>query len=433
MGLFSRDRAPDGEQRALESGLASPSDWMFDALLTTRSASGQRVTVANAMGLAPVWSAVTIISEQVGQLPLKVYRQVDGERVEAREHRAWKILHDKPNDVTPAGRFWATVSMHLLLHGNAFLLKERDELGLVQQLWLMDPARMVVKWTETTKTKSFEYSVPDTVDKRRYSTEEVLHIMGPSMDGLAGESVISTCKNGLGAALARDEFEGGFYNRGAVLSGVVEMPEGQKIRSDESLKRFKASFMAIFGGSAKSHQVAVFEDGVTFRQIGSPMRDLEFVASQNLSRTDIAVMFKLPPNFLGGSSGDSLTYATVEMNQQHFALHAIAPWTNTIAEALTQDPSIMPQSVHNAEFVLEGMLKADAKSRSEFYTAMTSMKAMTVNEVRAKENLPPLPGGDTIQKDPAPPAPGVMQRLVGAAANGNGESAGDDQENPDGP
>jgi HK97 family phage portal protein len=151
---------------------------------------------------------------------------------------------------------------------------------------------------------------------------------------------------------------------------------------------------------------------MTFQAVGSPLRDLEFVASQQMTRTDIAVMFKLPPNYLGGSSGDSLTYATVESNQIQFALHAIAPWTSVIASALTADPSIFPQNVYEAEFVLDGMLRADATARSNYYKTMADIGAMTPNEIRRLENLPPIDGGDvpaipTTQRisvtEPAPP------------------------------
>jgi phage portal protein BeeE len=50
--------------------------------------SGQRVTVDKAFGLAPVYSAVSIISEAVGMLPFKVYRSPgDDEVVVASDHR----------------------------------------------------------------------------------------------------------------------------------------------------------------------------------------------------------------------------------------------------------------------------------------------------------------------------------------------------------
>jgi phage portal protein BeeE len=97
------------ERRSLTSGLANPAGFLTDALGAFTAPSGQRVTVEKALGLSPVWSAVSIIAEQVGQLPLKVYRRFEdpegeSERVEARQHRSWRLLHDKPNASTPAGR-----------------------------------------------------------------------------------------------------------------------------------------------------------------------------------------------------------------------------------------------------------------------------------------------------------------------------------------
>src|SRR3546814_9356673 len=46
------------------------------------------------------------------------------------------------------------------------------------------------------------------------------------------------------------------------------------------------------------------------------------------------------------------------------------------------------------DFNLEGLLRADSSARADFYREMASIGAMTINEVRALENLPPVPGGD---------------------------------------
>ncbi len=415
------------ETRA-DSGLAVPSQWMLDALQTAATPSGQRVTVDKALGLSPVYAAVSIISEQVGQLPFKVYRRMDdGQRVEARNHNAWRLLNQRPNSATPAGRFWSTVTAHLLLHGNAFIEKVRGAGGGVDELRVLSPQYVTVKWWPKLMDKSFVYKPPiGGGEAREFDSSEVLHIMNMSLDGIVGLSVVQACASSFGTALARDEFEGVFYDRGAVFSGRVEM-DGQ-VRSPEAIKRLSESLKALYAGSGKAHGVPVFEDGAKWMSTGSPLRDLQFVESQNMTRTDIAVMFKLPPNYLGGSSGDSLTYATVEMNQTQFAMHAISPITHTIAEAISQDPSLLPQTIFDAEFVLEGMLRGDMAGRAAFYQAMTAIKALHPDEVRAKENLPPLTAAQ--KKDLAPPAPpmpavGDQQTLQlappTANTNGNGE------------
>jgi HK97 family phage portal protein len=422
-------RSSRGETRdAPTSGLSNPAGWMLDAFSSGPTPSGKRVTVDRALGLAPVFAAVSIISEQVGQLPLKVYKDVSGDWVEAPKHPAWRLLHDRPNEYTTAGRFWATSTLHLLLWGNAFVLKLRSSSsGLVDELWLLEPKHVSVKWDAATRTKWYRYEPADGRNPQEFSSDQVIHIFGPSLDGLVGMSVIAQCRASIGAALSREEFEGSFYRNGAVLSGIIEHP-GQL--SAEGVENLKSSFRGKYQGADKAGEVPVLEENATFKPIGSPLRDLEFVASQQLTRTDIAVMFKLPPHFLGGSTGDSLTYNTVEQAQIQFAVHAIAPLTTTIAQSLSTDPSILPQHVFRAEFVLEAMLRADANARAEFYEKMTGMKAMTVDEVRARENLGPLP------RDAFPDAPPVVQvqsDMVdmirpGGPPNGNGNGATPDQE-----
>ncbi|MBA3688483.1 MAG: phage portal protein [Chloroflexi bacterium] len=410
MAFWNRKRS---EERTHTTGLASPQGWLNDALGGKPGPSGKRVTTETAMGIPSVWAAVSIISEQIGQLPLKVYRRLDsGDRVEARNHRSWALLHDKPNSSTPADRFWSTIAAHLLLHGNAFLRKHRDAAtGVVDEIYILAPDQVTVAYNPETGAKQFVHNPSDSVrPKRIYDETEVLHIFGTSLDGVVGLSVIQTCRGTLGTAVARDEFEGVFYARGATLSGVLQHPNKLSLEAAQNLKD---SFALVYGGSGKAHGTPVLEEGLEFVSVGSPLKDLQLVAAQNSTRTDIAVMFKLPPNYLGGSSGDGLTYATVESNQIQFALHAIAPWTNTIAKALSNDPGILPQNVFEAEFTLEAMMRGAANDRADFYQKMIAMGAMTADEVRHLENWPALTAAQ--KKDLAPaavppelPAPAVV-------------------------
>jgi HK97 family phage portal protein len=405
----------------------NPPVWLLDSLGASPVDSGKRVTVTNAMGLIPVYSAVSMIAECVGTLPFKVYRQVDdGVREEARGHHAWRLLNQKPNSSTPAGRFWSTVTAHLLLYGNAFI--EKVGRGPNMELLLWPPDEVEVKWWPHLGEKTF-IRRPREMGARTVELDEsdILHITNLSLDGIVGMSVIEHCRNPLGSALARDEFEGRFYRQGTVLSGVVQMKGS--VKNPEALSRFKESLKALFSGSPRSHGVPVFEDGAEWKPTSSPLRDLQFVESQNLTATQVATLFKLPPNYLGGSSGDGLVYATVEMNQTHFALHAVAPIVNTIAEAVSQDPAILPQNVFEAEFVLEGMLKADAESRANFYEKLIGMKAMLPEEVRKLENMPPFTPAQKREANPPPPAPPQQLQLPEdpadpAPVNGNGNGNG---------
>ncbi len=391
-----------GDTSEYRSSLANPDEWLLEAFSATASYSGQRVNLDQALTLTPFRSAVMLISETVGMLPLKVYREIgDGSKATAREHRTYRMLHDRPNPITPAHRFWSTVATHLLIWNNAYIEKLRGSTGLVEELWVRDPAKVIVEWDDSTKRKRF---YEETSGGRRYWNEDqLLHISGWSVNGITGESLLHRGRQTIGNALAREEFEGAFYKRGAIFSGIIEYP-GQ-LKTDAAVDRLKGLFKSRYEGSKKAFGTPVLEEGAVFKPNQMSLVDLAFEEAQQRSRTEIAVMFRLPPSFLGGTTGDSLTYATVESNMIQFVQHTIAPWTNMIAVALAGDPGLFPFQSWFPEFVLEGLLRADSKARAEFYKTLTEVGAILPNEIRGRENLAPLDGGDELHQPSGTPPP----------------------------
>ena len=385
--------------------LANPSEVLLDALVGYRSDSGERVSQQKALGITAVFSAVEKISEAVGSLPLKVYRRMDDdEKVEVRGHRSWRMLHDKPNEHTIAHTFWSTVTAQLLLGGNAYIEKDRsDPDGEVDQLWLIDPATVVV---EVSSTGRKTFKITQGGKERRYTPEQILHIVGYSLDGVVGCSRIEYCRQTLGIALARGKFEGAFYRQGTRVPGVIEYP-GRL--GERGLQNLAETFRGLHGGSHNMHKVPVLEEGATFKGVSMSLEDMQFVEGAQLSRSEIAMLFDLPAAYLNASTGDSLTYATQESNQIQFAQMAIAPITNRIARSLSSDPEILPWNVMYASFVLEGLMRGDMKTRAEYWAVMKGLGVVDADYIASRENLPKPP--------PEPPEPVAAEQ---PALNGNG-------------
>jgi HK97 family phage portal protein len=399
------------EEEHRSSTLAYPSSELLDSLGVSGSWSGERVTEKKALGLAAVFAAVEKISESVGSLPLKVFRVMDDdERVPATTHRSWRMLHDMPNEYTTAHTFWSTVTASLLLRGNAFLFKARDEFDMVDQLWILDPSQITVEWNG--KVKRFVQDSPE--GRRVWSVDEVLHIMGFSLNGITGCSRIEYCRQSLGTALARSRFEAEFYNQGARIPGVIQYP-GRL--GEQGVKNLAQGFRDIHTGAGNRHKVPVLEEGATWQSVGMSLEDMQFVEGAQLSRSDIATLFNLPAAYLNASSGDSLTYATTESNQIQFATQAVSPLTNRISKALSSDPAILPWNVMYCEFVLEGLMRADMKTRAEYWKSLKDMGVVDAEYIAARENLPKPP----LEKKPEPaalPAPNPNQlQLVKANEN----------------
>lgn len=412
------------------SGLAFPTDELIDALGAGATISGESVDTTSAMRMADVFTAVNILAELVGTLPFKTYRQVGSDTIPADDHRAYRMLHDAPNPSQPAFRFWSTVATHLLLWGNAFIEKLRDENGLVTELWILHPSWVTVQWNWTTRQKRFlvdPNAAGMLTGRMTLDEDRVLHIFGVSNDGLIGLSPIAQCREQLGIAKSRERFEADVYNRKPFISGWIKHP-GQ-LKDPVKLGQ---SWSTVYAGQGKDrHGVPVLEEGAEFNAMAAPLADMQFVENAQLSKTTIANIFKLPPWYLGGSVGNSLTYQTVEGNQAQLARHAIAPLVGCIASFVSFDKGIFPFQSWFGEFVLEGLMRGDSKARTDYYTAMAAVGAMLPDEIREKENMPPLSDEQRREQSDeaaltalanlaaaAPPQPPAANTAIAAAANG---------------
>lgn len=385
------------------------------ALLGEPSISGERVSIDGSLRLADVFAAVNIIAGTVATLPLKVYREIGTNVEEQPAHRMWSVLGQRPNPSMPAHTFWQTVAGHLLLWGNAFIEKLRGEDGLVSELWLVHPSLVTVEWNASLRQK--RYVLENAGQKAVYSDERLLHIMGYSTDGLYGLSPIQQCRQQLGLAKARERFEGEVYGQKPYLSGVIEHPG--RIKSTVKLRE---SWAAIYGGGnrlpleaggAGRHGVAVLEEGASFHPVTAPLEDMQFVEAQRLSRETIANIFRLPLPFLNGSISGSLVYQTPEMNQIHFARNCITPITTNIQKYVSYDLGLFPFGSWYAEFSLGALLRGDSGARAEYYKALSEVKAITPNEIRGLENMPPLTPAEEEKLNPAPP-PSLVAPNMGA-------------------
>ena len=413
MGLRSWLRGDSYSTRAQTYTLAEPTDAAFDAFGGERTTSGERISVQGSMSIADVFSAVNIITGDVSMCPLKVWRNQDATPTnnksgieEAPQHRAYSMLHDQPNPYTPAHRFWATVAAHELLWGNWFIEKLRDENGLVQELRLCDPSTTVVYWNEVTGAKSFLVQ-RQSGDEVTLDESRVIHGFGVSMNGLIGLSTIQQCREALGIAKGRKTFEGEVYGQKPYLGGTLET---EKSLSTKAVQNIRASWRAIYGGpGSERHNIAVLEEGAHFAPFTAPFADMQFVEQSQLSKTEIAAMFKLPANYLGGSTGDSLTYSTVEQNRIQKATQAVAPICNNIAKFLSADPGLFPFPSWYCEFVLEGLMRGEPESRTAYYKGLKDAGLNIDPEyIAAWENIP----ADAV-KEPEP----VPQPLVDAGTS----------------
>jgi HK97 family phage portal protein len=146
------------------------------------------------------------------------------------------------------------------------------------------------------------------------------------------------------------------------------------------------------GAGAGAGKIAVLSgDSVNFERVEPPMKDSEFLAQRELAAREVARVFNLPPWALGASSGDALTYSNVAMQNRYLVDHSLRPWIVRIERAFSNDADLCPGGAY---LVLDtdALLRADLEARAGYYEKALAGGWLTVNEVREREDLPPLGG-----------------------------------------
>ena len=367
--------------------LADAQDW-YEAGILSRSASGVRVTTEGALKLSAVYACVRILANTVASLPLHVYERQERGKQRADDFYLYDVLHNRPNPVMTSYRFRQTLMAHAALWGNGYAEIEWSQGGRVLALWPLSPAGM--EKVETAGDRLvYHYRLPDG-KLERIPGESVLHIRALGTDGLLGLSPIALARQTVGLGLAAEEFGARFFGNGANVGGVLQHPGAL---SDKAYGRLQHSMAEKYGGISNAMRMMILEEGLTYERVGIPPEDAQFLETRKFQVTDVARWYGIQPHLIADL--DRSTNNNIEHQGIEFVVHTIRPWLvaweQEIAASLL---SAAERRRYFAEFSAEGLLRGDAAARSQLYTSLFNVGAMSPNDIREKENMNPVEGGD---------------------------------------
>lgn len=367
------------------------------SLLFGRTTSGKTVNERTALQTTAVYACVRILSETIASLPLHVYRYTEGEKAKDTEHVLYTLLHDEPNPDMTSFVFRETLMSHLLIWGNAYSQILRDRSGQVIGLYPLLPDQMSVHRSEKGKLyyvyNRYEEDNPNFQEKGSIvlSQEEVLHIPGLGFDGLIGYSPIALAKNAVGMTLACEEYGASFFGNGANPGGVLEHPG---ILKDPA--KVRDSWNAVYQGTRNAHKVAVLEEGMSYKQIGIPPEEAQFLETRKFQVNEIARLFRIPPHMVGDLEKSS--FSNIEQQSLEFVKYTLDPWVVRFEQALKKS-LLLPEEkkTHFIKFNVDGLLRGDYQSRMNGYAIGRQNGWLSTNDIRELEELNPISpeeGGD---------------------------------------
>lgn len=386
MGLLRRlvDRF-DPETRSV----SSRDPYVAELLGGPRTSSNQWVTPERATGVAAVHACVQLIAETIATLPLAPYRRLDdGDRVVDRDHPLYRVLAIQPNQVQTAAEFREQLLASVLLTGNGYAQKVYDGLGTIRELIPLHPGYVT---PEKLVNGRVRYRVSDPQGGTEILTQdEMLHVRYRSRDGFTGLSPITIARETVGIALAQQGYEGSFWANGAKPSGVLKLDQFLTL---EQRAQLKSTWSQAYAGTYNSGKMVLLEAGMDYKPLSVNHEDAQFVESRRLTLEDIFRIFRVPPPAAGDLS--RATYSNISELSRWLVVHTLRPWCVRLEQSFTlQLLSEDGQRTHFIEHNAEGLLRGDTRERFESYRIGREMGWLSANEIRQRENLNRIDGGD---------------------------------------
>lgn len=353
------------EQRSIGGPLSGMSSGSFasDGPLT-------RGGMKSALRVVPVYSASSLIADSLAATPLSAFmRSPSGGRVSPPQQPGL-VSNPNPNPLGTRVDWIHQLSTSLDLRGNAYgNIVDWDRYGVSKIGW-MHPDSVFVD--ESGPLPEYYHN------GKKLDRSGVVHIAGYVLPGsVVGLSPIELFRAQIEMAHSAQQFGTNVYRRSGVPSGHLKNTS-QKLSALESgvvKSRFKSS--------VANGDVFVSGNDWTYDKIGLTMADVQFLESIKATANQIAAIYKVPPEEIGGDSGNSLKYTTEELNQLKFIRRALQPKAVRIEAHLNR---LLVGDTY-VKFNLNANARGDLKARMDAYAIGLRAGVYTLEQVRGFEDF----------------------------------------------
>ena len=393
--------------------------WFVDwATQGRKSSTGISVTPAKALTLPVFYACLRNIAEDIGKLPVSVFRRNGDSREKLPDHPVTALLNRQPNSEQIAMRFRSAIQAHSLSWGNGYAEIQRDIAGRPVALWPLRPDR--VRPFRDKNSKELWYEVTnDAGGIIKLHNSIVLHIAGLGFDGIMGYNIVKMARESIGLGLATEQFGGTFFANGANAGGAFTHP-GEL--GDVAHKNLKRQIAENREGLENAHKTIILEEGMKFESFSIPPNEAQFLETRQFSVPEICRWFRMPPHIV--QDLNKATFSNIEHQSLEYVKFCLSTWL-VLWEQTTAWKLLSQKERDDGLYIrhnVEALLRGDIRTRTESYSKGRMGGWLSVNDIRAMEEQNPLPDDDgdiylqplnmrdvaedePVDPPPAPPTP----------------------------
>lgn len=352
----------------------------------------EAIELDSVLTFSAVFACLRLITTDIGKLPLRLMLRSSAGILQPAESASFSPVLRKPNGYQTRIKFieyWVTSK---LVHGNTYILKGRDNRGVVTTLRVLDPTRVTVLVSESGEVfyrlRMDNLTVP-AVEVTVPATEIIHDVHFTPEHPLIGVSPIGACGLAATQGLKIQTNSQKFFANMSRPSGMLSAPGAI---ADDTAARLKATFEANFGGDNMG-KVAVAGDGLKFEPFAVTPEDAQMIEQLNWTAYDVCRAFGVPPYKIG--VGPMPAYNNIEALNQAYYSEALQELIECI-ELLLDEGLELPQTravYYETQFDLDGLLRMDSATFSKILAEQAGSGILSPDEARGKIGLEPVPGG----------------------------------------
>ncbi len=347
--------------------------------------SGVNVGGQQALNVPAVLQAVRLISETIGSLPVKLYRDGPNGKEEAKDHPAYKLAHSRANAEFSAGNLRELLTKNALLYGSGFGRVQRFDDGSPFEIYRIKHGCTSVYEDDITGFLEYHVSYPGGTTIFPHS--DILHIS--TFDGV---SPITHGREAIGLAAILERSAAQLFASGAKPSVIIKTQIADNDAGANKWKNIRKDFQR---WQEDPREPLILPPASDIEQPVMSSTDAQFIENRVFQLDEIARAFGVPQTLLFELNRG--TWSNSEQLAQQFLTLCLRPWLDRWQDAyavclLTEEE----RDTYYFEFVVDDLLRADSTARAEIFAKLIAARAMTPNEARAAMNMPPLPGGDEL-------------------------------------
>lgn len=354
--------------------------------------SGVVINSESAIRISTVYSCIRLLADTVSSLPVSAYVRRGRARLPyAAVYGEQPNWVSRPNAETTRLEFYEQIVTSFKLEGNAYILTVRDDMGDVQELYVLNPRN--VRIVRPTPGAPFIYYVQIKDSQGTYeqqlSARELLHIPDFRLPGeFYGLSPVAACRTTMGAVMAAEVYAASYFGNAANPGGVVEVP-GEL--TQEQAQDIGRDWNITHTGPYRAGKIGILSGGASFKPLTINAQDAQLLDTRKFSVEEICRIYRVPLSLVGHPVAGAMSFASVEAQNLSFVQHSLRPILERIEQALS---TLLPEPDGFIRFNLDALLRGTTLERYEAYTKGLREGFLSLNDVHASEDMAPIESGD---------------------------------------